>query len=224
MKDKIFIALDVPTVKEASKLVEKLDNTAECYKIGYQLLFGGGLELARDLKQAGKTVFLDMKLHDIGNTIEKAVENIARLELDFLTIHAYPQTIKAAAKGAAGSSLKILAVTILTSYDKSDIQELGFEMSVQELFQHRAAQAKKYGAHGLILSPEELLLIKDRSLLLVTPGIRPKGADTGDQKRIMTPENAFQAGADYLVIGRPITQANNPKAAMQAILATVEGR
>jgi orotidine-5'-phosphate decarboxylase len=224
MKDKIFIALDVPTVKEASQLVEKLGTSAECYKIGYQLLFGGGLELARDLKQAGKTVFLDMKLHDIGNTIEKAVENVARLGLDFLTIHAYPQTIKAAAAGSAGSPLKILAVTIMTSYDNEDVKELGFHMNVQELFQLRAAQAKKYGAHGLILSPEELLLVKDRSLLLVTPGIRPRGAETGDQKRIMTPEDAFQAGADYLVIGRPVTAASNPKLAIDKILATVEGR
>ena len=224
MKDKIFIALDVPTVKDATKIITQLGDSAECYKIGYQLLFGGGLDLAKELKARGKTVFLDMKLHDIGNTIEKAVENVAKLDLDFLTIHAYPQTIKAAAKGALGSNLKILAVTVMTSYDNEDVKELGFNMSVTDLFQHRAKQAKTYGAHGLILSPEELLLVKDRSLLLVTPGIRPHGAKTGDQKRIMTPELAFQAGADYLVIGRPITEANDPKAAMEAILETVEGR
>jgi orotidine-5'-phosphate decarboxylase len=221
MKENIFIALDVPTVKEASQLVEKLGSSAQSYKIGYQLLFAGGLDLARDLKQDGKTVFLDMKLHDIGNTIEKAVENVAKLGVDFLTIHAYPQTIKAAAVGALGSGLKLLAVTVMTSYDDADVRELGFNMSVAELFQHRAAQAKKYGAHGLILSPEELTIVPRNGLLLVTPGIRPLWAAAGDQKRIMTPELAFQAGADYLVIGRPVTGASDPFEAMTKILEEV---
>jgi orotidine-5'-phosphate decarboxylase len=221
MKDKIFIALDVPTLKEAYALVETLGNVGAAYKIGYQLAFSGGLELAKELSKAGKSVFLDMKLHDIGNTISHAVENVAKMGVDFLTIHAYPQTIKAASEGARGAKLKLLAVTVLTSYDEADVRELGFKLSVKELFTLRAKQAKTYGADGLILSPQELSEARKlvgQEMLLVTPGIRPEGSEKGDQKRVLTPEQAFTQGADYLVIGRPITAAENPRQAMQSIL------
>jgi orotidine-5'-phosphate decarboxylase len=224
MRDKIFIALDVPTVKEAEQLIATLGDTGHAYKIGYQLALAGGLELAKDLAASGKSIFLDMKLHDIGNTITHAVENVARMGVDFLTIHAYPQTIKAAHIGAKGSPLKILAVTVLTSYDENDVRELGFDMSVSALFALRAKQALTYGADGLILSPQELALgreIMGQDKLLVTPGIRPQGADVGDQKRVLTPQEAFAKGADYLVIGRPITAALDPKDAMQQILASL---
>lgn len=224
MKEKIFIALDVPTVQEAEKLVETIGDVGAAYKIGYQLAFAGGLEFAKELSKAGKSVFLDMKLHDIGNTISHAVENVAKIGVDFLTIHAYPQTIKAASQGAKGSNLKLLAVTVLTSYDDTDVRELGFHLNVKELFALRAQQAKHYGAHGLILSPEELRKAREligNEMLLVTPGIRPAGSDKGDQKRVMTPAEAFAQGANYLVIGRPITAALNPREAMQSILATL---
>lgn len=225
MREKIFIALDVPQVKQAESLVANLGDAAQSYKIGYQLALNGGLELARDLAKSGKTIFLDMKLHDIGNTIQHAVENAAKLGVDFLTIHAYPQTIKAASEGARGSKLKILAVTVLTSYDEKDVRELGFDMSVPELFALRAKHAKHYGAHGLILSPQELSLARDivgKDMLLVTPGIRPAGADTGDQKRIMTPQKALLAGADYLVIGRPVTEASHPRDTMLNIIGDLQ--
>ena len=194
------------------------------YKIGYQLAYAGGLPFTRELVDAGKKVFLDLKLHDIGNTVARGVESIAKLGATFLTVHAYPQTMKAAVEASAGSDLKILAVTVLTSYDDGDLHAAGYRLSVADLVEARAQQAQVLGVDGLVCSPEEaaaLRRIVGHQMALVTPGIRPAGAAIGDQKRIMTPARAIAAGADYLVVGRPITEAADPKAAADAIVAEI---
>ncbi|HEX5212311.1 MAG TPA: orotidine-5'-phosphate decarboxylase, partial [Pseudolabrys sp.] len=184
-------------------MVRRLGDTVCFYKIGYQLAFAGGLSFAAGLIAAGKQVFLDLKLHDIGNTVQKGVESVAQLGATFLTVHAYPQTMKAAVEGKRGSTLRILAVTVLTSYDNTDLAAAGYGMSVGELAAARAAQARDTGVDGLVCSAEEatnLRGIVGRGMVLVTPGIRPAGSATGDQKRIMTPARAIEAGADYLVV------------------------
>ena len=195
------------------------------YKIGYQLAYAGGLPLVRQLADAGKKVFIDLKLHDIGNTVARGVESIAKLGATFLTVHAYPQTMKAAVEARAGSDLKILAVTVLTSYDDGDLHAAGYRLGVSDLVEARAQQAQVLGVDGLVCSPEEaahLRKIVGHQMVLVTPGIRPAGAATGDQKRIMTPARAIAAGADYLVVGRPIMEAADPKAAAEAIQAEIK--
>jgi orotidine-5'-phosphate decarboxylase len=197
------------------------------YKIGYQLAYAGGLPLVSQLAKSGKKVFLDLKLHDIGNTVARGVESVAKLGATFLTVHAYPQTMKAAVEGRAGSDLKLLAVTVLTSYDDGDLHAAGYRLSVSDLVEARAQQAQVLGIDGLVCSPEEaaaLRKIVGHQMRLVTPGIRPAGAEVGDQKRIMTPARAIAAGADYLVVGRPITGAADPKAAAEAIHAEIAPR
>jgi orotidine-5'-phosphate decarboxylase len=221
-RDRLIVALDVPSTGEAEAIIDKLGDAAGFYKIGYQLAFERGLPLAAALVGAGKRVFLDVKLHDIGNTVARGVETVARLGVTFLTVHAYPQTMRAAVEARAGSNLKILAVTVLTSYDDTDLAEAGYSVSVEQLVAERAAQAHDMGVDGIVCSAEEaapLRLIVGADMLLVTPGIRPAGAATGDQKRIMTPSRAIAAGADYLVVGRPIIEAADPKAAAEAIVA-----
>jgi orotidine-5'-phosphate decarboxylase len=221
-RDRLIVALDVPSIGEAEAIIDKLGDAAGFYKIGYQLAFERGLPLAAALVGAGKSVFLDVKLHDIGNTVARGVETVARLGVTFLTVHAYPQTMRAAVEARAGSNLKILAVTVLTSYDDADLAEAGYSVSVEQLVAERAAQAHDMGVDGIVCSAEEaapLRLIVGADMLLVTPGIRPAGAATGDQKRIMTPSRAIAAGADYLVVGRPIIEATDPKAAAHAIVA-----
>jgi orotidine-5'-phosphate decarboxylase len=220
-RDRLIVALDLPAVRDAEAMVERLGDSVSFYKIGYQLAFAGGLPLTRALTQAGKHVFLDMKLHDIENSVAKGVENVARLGVNFLTVHAYPQTMKAAVAARAGSDLKILAVTVLTSYDDIDLAESGYTMSVDALVARRAQQAHDLGVDGLVCSPEEaspLRLAVGHDMLFVTPGIRPQGSARGDQKRVTTPAQAIAAGADYLVVGRPITGASDPKAVAQAIV------
>jgi orotidine-5'-phosphate decarboxylase len=220
-RDHLIVALDVPSIRNAEVLVEKLGDAVGFYKIGYQLAFESG-PLAAALLAAGKRVFLDMKLHDIGNTVARGVESAVRLGVTFLTVHAFPQTMRAAVEARAGSNLKILAVTVLTSYDDTDLAEAGYSVSVEHLVAERAAQAHDMGVDGIVCSAEEaapLRLIVGADMLLVTPGIRPAGAATGDQKRIMTPARATAAGADYLVVGRPIIEAADPKAAADAIVA-----
>ena len=220
-RDRLIVALDLPTRRDAEAMVERLGDTASFYKIGYQLVFAGGLALADRLARAGKHVFLDMKLHDIENSVAKGVENVARLGVNFLTVHAYPQTMKAAVAARRGSGLKILAVTVLTSYDDIDLAESGYAMSVDALVARRAQQAHDLGVDGLVCSPEEaspLRLAVGHDMVFVTPGIRPQGSARGDQKRVTTPAQAIAAGADYLVVGRPITRADDPKAAAQAIV------
>ena len=223
-RDRLIVALDVPSVAAAEKMVDRLGDTVAFYKIGYQLVFAGGLPFAETLIRAGKSVFLDLKLHDIGNTVAKGVESVARLGVTFLTVHAYPQTMKAAVEARGDGGLRILAVTVLTSYDDANLAAAGYDFTVAELVAERAAQAQDIGIDGLICAGEEaarLRSIVGPSMTLVTPGIRPAGADTGDQKRVMTPARAIAAGADHLVVGRPILEAPDPKAATAAIVAEI---
>jgi orotidine-5'-phosphate decarboxylase len=224
-KDRLIVALDLPGVAEAEALIARLGDSVSFYKIGYQLGYAGGLSLAQQLAKSGKKVFIDLNLHDIGNTVARGVESVAKLGATFLTVHAYPQTMKAAVEARAGSSLKILAVTVLTSYDDADLHAAGYRLNVSDLVEARAQQAQVLGVDGLVSSPEEaasLRKIVGHQMTLVTPGIRPAGAATGDQKRIMTPARAIAAGADYLVVGRPITEAVDPRAASDAIQAEIK--
>ena len=223
-RERLIVALDVASVEEAQALVGRLGASVSFYKIGYQLGFAGGLELAQTLIDAGNQVFIDMKLHDIGNTVARGVESIARLGATFLTVHAYPQTMHAAVEARAGSKLRILAVTVLTSYDDADLAAAGYDFTVPELVAERAAQARDIGVDGLVCSAEEAARLRPLirpSMVLVTPGIRPPGTAAGDQKRVLTPAAAIRAGADYLVVGRPIVAAHDPKAAAEAIVADI---
>jgi orotidine-5'-phosphate decarboxylase len=223
-RDRLIVALDVPGVAAAEAMIAGLGDSVTFYKIGYQLAYAGGLSLVSQLAAAGKKVFIDLKLHDIGNTVARGVESVASLGATFLTVHAYPQTMKAAAEACAGSNLKILAVTVLTSYDDSDLQAAGYRLGVSDLVEARARQAQALGVDGLVCSPEEaanLRRIVGHGMHLVTPGIRPAGSSVGDQKRIMTPARAIAAGADYLVVGRPVMEAADPKAAAEAIQAEI---
>jgi orotidine-5'-phosphate decarboxylase len=185
----------------------------------------GGLTFARALKEVGHGVFLDLKLHDIGVTVERAARQIAKLGVDLLTVHAFPQTMQGAREGAGDAGLRLLAVTVMTSYDDADLRDAGYALGVADLVQRRAQQARKAGIDGLILSPLELAPIRatvGAGMTLVTPGVRPLGAALGDQKRVMTPGEAIAAGADYLVVGRPITRADDPRAAATAIVAEID--
>jgi orotidine-5'-phosphate decarboxylase len=220
-RERLIVALDVASVAQAEALVAQLGDAACFYKIGYQLGFAGGVSFAANLIAAGKQVFLDFKLHDIGNTVQKGVESVAKLGATFLTVHAFPQTMKAAVEGREGSTLRILGVTVLTSYDDTDLAAAGYDMTVPELAAARAAQARDIGLDGLVCSAEEVANLRGiagHRMALVTPGIRPAGSAAGDQKRIMTPARAIEAGADYLVVGRPIVEAADPKAAAAAIV------
>jgi len=219
-RDRLIVPLDLPSVEAADAMISKLGDAVTFYKFGYQLAYAGGLPLVQKLVGSGKKVFLDLKLHDISNTVARGVESVARLGATFLTVHAYPQTLKAAVEGRAGSNLKILAVTVLTSYDDGDLHAAGYRLSVSDLVEARAQQAQVLGVDGIVCSAEEvahLHKIVGHQMYLVTPGIRPAGAVAGDQKRIMTPGRAIAAGADYLVVGRPILEAADPKAAAEAI-------
>ena len=223
-RERLIVALDVASVAEAHALVERLGASVCFYKIGYQLGFAGGLGFAQDLVSAGNQVFIDMKLHDIGNTVTQGVKSVARLGASFLTVHAYPQTMHAAVDARRGTNLRILAVTVLTSYDDADLAAAGYDFTVAELVAERAAQARDMGIDGLVCSAAEAASLRGivgHKMTLVTPGIRPAGADRGDQKRVMTPAAAVAAGADYLVVGRPIVDAADPKAAAQAIVAEI---
>ncbi|MGJ5032930.1 orotidine-5'-phosphate decarboxylase [Bradyrhizobium sp. HKCCYLRH3059] len=223
-RDRLIVALDLPSVAEAEAMIARLGDAVTFYKIGMELTYAGGLGLAERLAAEGKHVFMDLKLHDIPNTVERATRQIARLGARFLTVHGFSQSMKAALAGAAGSSLELLAVTVMTSYDDADLAAAGYAMGVKELVAHRARQAKEIGIHGLILSPEETQLIRPLvgpDMQLVTPGIRPAGSDVGDQKRIMTPALAIAGGADRLVVGRPVTGAADPVAAAESIVADI---
>jgi len=223
-RDRLIVALDLPGVAAAEAMIARLGDSVTFYKIGYQLAYAGGLPLVRQLASAGKKVFVDLKLHDIGNTVARGVESIAKLGATFLTVHAYPQTMKAAAEARAGTDLKILAVTVLTSYDDGDLHAAGYRFGVSDLVEARAQQAQVLGIDGLVCSPEEAGAVRKvvgHQMRLVTPGIRPAGSATGDQKRIMTPARAIAAGADYLVVARPILESADPKAAAEAIQAEI---
>lgn len=221
VRDRLIVALDVPTIGEAGKIVEELGEAVSFYKIGYQLAFAGGLDLARELTGAGKHVFLDMKLLDIDNTIAKAVENVARMGVSMLTLHAYPKAMSAAVEAAQGSPLVLLGVTVLTSMDDADLIDAGYNMNAGELVAMRAAQARAAGMGGIVCSAQEAAAVRKivgLDMALVTPGIRPAGAEKGDQKRVVTPADAISAGASHLVVGRPITAAVDRRAAASEIL------
>lgn len=227
--ERLIVALDVPDVLAGLALADRLGDRVGFYKVGLGLLTGGGLALARELKdERGKRVFLDLKLYDIPATIERAVRGIARLGLDFLTVQGDPAVVAAAAQGAAGSGLKILAVTVLTSADRADLDaNLIVPGAVDEIVRLRADRALRAGADGVIASPHEAALLRAlpaaAGRLIVTPGVRPEGAAAGDQKRIATPAAALAAGADHVVVGRPIWAAPDPVAAAEAILAAIAG-
>lgn len=223
-RDRLIVALDVTGRGAAEDLVQGMGESVSFYKIGYQLALSGGLDLARDLALSGKRVFLDLKLHDIGNTVREGTEAAAELGATFLTVHAYPQTLAAAVEGARGFDLKILGVSVLTSYDDADVAAAGYGLGLADLVRHRAAQVVEAGAHGLVCSPHEAAGLRQLMVgrVLVTPGVRPAGAAQGDQKRVMTPAQAIGARSDYLVVGRPITGAADPRAAVEAIVAEIE--
>jgi orotidine-5'-phosphate decarboxylase len=223
-RDRLIVALDVPSVGEAERIVESVGDAATFFKIGYQLAYAGGLDLARELSSAGYRVFLDLKLHDIGNTVANGVAAVARLGATFLTVHAYPQTMRAAAEAAGGTDLRLLAVTVLTSWDDADLKEAGYALGVADLVERRARQALAAGIPGLVASAEEARRLRAAlgdQVVLVTPGIRPAGSAAGDQKRVVTPGDAIADGADFLVVGRPIIAARNPRAAAQAIVEEI---
>lgn len=220
-KDRLIVPLDVPTVMDAEQLVETLGDTVSFYKIGHQLAFAGGLNFIRELRDMGKHIFLDMKLLDIDNTIAKGVENIAKMGVQMTTIHAYPNAMKAAVEAAKGSQLCLLGVTVLTSMDDVDLQEAGYLQNASDLVLKRAKQASQIGMGGIVCSAQESSQIRQiikPDMAIVTPGIRPSGADVGDQKRIMTPADAIKAGSTHLVVGRPITAVEDPKLAAQNII------
>lgn len=220
-RDRLIVGLDVPTLKEAEAIVSTLGDDVSFYKIGYQLLFAGGMGFARELVESEKQVFLDMKLLDIDNTVASGVENIVRMGVSMLTLHAYPKAMRAAVKAAAGSKLTLLGVTVLTSMDDEDLKEAGYSDTAETLVAKRAAQARAAGMGGIVCSAEESSRVRGivgPDMAIVTPGIRPAGADHGDQKRVMTPADALKAGSTHLVVGRPIVKAADPLTAARAIL------
>lgn len=220
-KDRLIIALDLPTTEEAKNAVAAIGDAGTFYKIGYQLMPVGGLELARQLSDQGKKVFLDFKFHDIGATVERGVKSVCKLGGDFLTVHAEPDVLKGAVEGRGSDKrLKILGVTVLTSIDQASLSRSGIQMKLEDLVLKRAEFAAEAGADGVIASAKEVAAIKARfgdALKIVTPGVRPKGASIDDQKRVVTPADAITAGADHLVVGRPIIAADDPAAAARAI-------
>jgi orotidine-5'-phosphate decarboxylase len=225
LEDRLIVALDLPTAEQARALVQQLGGSVQFYKVGLQLLFAGGIELARELTGQGKKVFLDAKLLDIDQTVESATANIARLGVDFLTIHGLSPTLKAAARGRTATRLRLLAVTVLTSQGPEDMAELGTRYTVEELVLRRAEAAIVAGCEGVIASGREASAIRARfgnRLLIVTPGIRSGGVAADDQKRAVTAEEAVAAGADYLVVGREILRAADPGAAAEALLRRIE--
>ncbi len=227
--DRLIVALDLPDALAGQSLAQQLGDAVSFYKIGLGMLTGGGLALANELKQEhGKRIFLDMKLFDIGATVEAAVRGLAQFDLDFLTVHGDPHVVRAAKDGAAGSKTKILAVTILTSLDRNDLDDcLIRDGEVPDIVARRADRAFEAGADGVIASPWEAALIRalpsSRDRLIVTPGVRPTGSDRGDQKRVATPAQAISDGADHIVVGRPIWTAENPRKAAEAIIHQLDG-
>lgn len=221
---RLIVALDVSSPEAAKGLVKRLGETVSFYKIGYQLAYSGGLPLVRELADQGKQVFLDLKLHDIPNTVEKGAEAAAKLGATFLTVHAYKPTLRAAVAGRGGSALKILGVTVLTSWDEADVEGAGYGLKLEALIRQRALDTREAGGDGVIVSAREAGLVRSaagRDLLIVTPGIRPAGTVAGDQKRAVTPGEAIRLGVDYMVVGRPITAASDPVAAARAIQSEI---
>lgn len=227
-KDRLILALDVPTVDEARTIISQTQGLIGTYKIGMQLQFAGGLALAEELAAEGHSIFLDVKLLDIDNTIASAVKNVAKMGVKFMTLHAYPKAMRAAVgalQEAGNKDLCLLGVTVLTSMDEADLKAAGYVGPIADLVVQRAAAAAETGMGGIVCSPveaEKMRAAVGDKLAIITPGVRPSGSDAGDQKRIMTPADAIRAGSDYLVIGRPIVQASDRRAAAEAILKEVE--
>lgn len=224
-RERLIVGLDVPTLGEAERIVSTLGDDILFFKIGYQLVFAGGLEFARDLAQSGKKIFLDMKLLDIDNTVASGVENIVKMGMSMLTLHAYPKAMKAAVEAAKGSDLCLLGVTVLTSMDEQDLIAAGYEYDPHTLVLRRAEQTLLAGMGGVVCSAEESAAVRNivgPGMAIVTPGIRPAGSEKGDQKRVMTPADALKAGSSHLVVARPIVKAPDPKEAARAILAEME--
>ncbi|MBA5723773.1 orotidine-5'-phosphate decarboxylase [Candidatus Liberibacter sp.] len=220
-RDRLIVGLDLPTVQKAEKIVSILGDTVSFYKIGYQLSFSGGLELAHDLILSGKSVFLDMKLLDTDNTVFSAVEKIAKMGVTMLTIHAYPQAMRAAVSAAQGTGICLLAVTVLTSMDDSDLKESGYEKDIPAVVRMRAIQAHNIGMGGIVCSPREALIVREAvgdRIAIVTPGIRMPGAAKDNQKRFMTPKESFENGASHIVVARPIVENEDPVFAARTFL------
>ncbi|MEP0321309.1 orotidine-5'-phosphate decarboxylase [Bauldia litoralis] len=224
-RDRLIVALDVPDVDAAEALVTGLGDSVTFYKVGMQLIYAGGVDFARNLAVAGKKVFLDAKLLDIDNTVAHAVESIVRLGVTFATVHAYPKAMEAAVTARGDASLRLLGVTVLTSMDDADLADAGYAARAADLVAARAARARAIGMDGIVASPAEATAVRrivGPDLAIVTPGIRPAGTDHGDQRRVATPDMAIRAGADYLVVGRPINAAADPKSAADAIVGEIE--
>ena len=223
---RLYVALDLPSVDEARALTEAIGDAAISYKIGLQLLPIGGMDLARELIDAGKNVFLDFKFHDIDATVEKAVRSVARLGAEILTVHARPDVMAAAARGKAGSDLKVIGVTVLTSLDKPALEAIGYDDDAETLVMRRTQQALDAGIDGIVSSPLEAAAVRAAvpdDFLIVTPGVRMPGGDKGDQKRVATPYDALQNGASHIVVGRPINAARDPRQAAIEITANMRG-
>ena len=223
-RDRLIVGLDVPTVGEAEAIVDRLGDSVTFYKIGLQLIFAGGLTLAERLAKSGKKIFLDVKLLDIDNTVEGAVGNIARMGMTFVTVHAYPKAMRAAVAARGDTSLGLLGVTVLTSMDDGDLAAAGYGEAIDALVLRRAKDARAAGMDGIVCSPVEVAKVRAAvgpGITLVTPGIRPAGSEAGDQKRVTTPADAMRAGADYLVVARPIIRAPDPREAAEAIQAEI---
>ncbi len=223
-RDRLIVGLDLPTRAEAEAMVARLGDTVSFYKIGLQLVFAGGLGFAEELAKSGKKVFLDVKLLDIDNTVAGAIRNVAGMGMTFVTVHAYPKAMRAAVAARGDAPLGLLGVTVLTSMDDSDLQQAGYAGNVSDLVLARARDARDAGMNGIVCSPLEVAEVRAAvgpDIALITPGIRPSGAATGDQKRVTTPTDAIRAGADYLVVARPIIAADDPRAAAEAIQAEI---
>jgi len=221
---RLYVALDLPSVDEARALTQAIGDAALSYKIGLQLLPIGGMDLARELIDAGKNIFLDFKFHDIDATVEKAVRSVAGLGANILTVHARPDVMAAAARGKAGSDLKVIGVTVLTSLDKPALEAIGYDDDAETLVMRRTQQALDAGIDGIVSSPLEASAVRAAvpdNFLIVTPGVRMPGGDKGDQKRVATPYDALQNGASHIVVGRPINAARDPRQAAIEITANM---
>lgn len=223
-KSPIIIALDVETAAQARELTAKLGDAVDFYKVGMELYAGAGLDLVRELTGQGKKVFLDMKFYDIGETVRRAVAQVAKLGVRFLTVHGSKAVMEAAVQGRGAADLKLLAVTVLTSFDQTDLADLGYPCSISDLVSLRVRNAMAAGIDGLVCSPLEVAGVRATAgpdAILVTPGVRSAGADAGDQKRVATPAAALRNGADYLVIGRQVTRAQDPRSEVEKIFGEI---
>jgi orotidine-5'-phosphate decarboxylase len=222
--DRLIVGLDLPTLAEAEAMVARLGDAVSFYKIGLQLVFAGGIAFAVELAKSGKRVFLDVKVLDIDNTVAGAIRNIARLGMSFVTVHAYPKAMRAAVAARGDTPLGLLAVTVLTSMDDVDLERAGYAGKLDDLILRRARDARDSGMDGIVCSPVEVAKVRaavGADMALVTPGIRPIGAAAGDQKRVTTPADAIRAGADYLVVARPIIRAEDPRGAAETVQAEI---